>query len=306
MANTGIHSYDPWPALSAEEFKKTAYLLHMCTQIVGKLMLNQPFEPHWANLAMPLTSRGMTTGVIPYHSGTFSVDFDFIDHMIILISSWGKMEKVSLASQSVSALYDKIFKALSHLGVDISINKKPQEVSNPIDFDKDSAPRIYDGKIVNSWWRIMVSTNCVLLKFHSRFYGITPRIGVLWGTLDLRDARYKGEHLQATQETSNYIARNAMDDSQFEVGWSASNEKYSIPSFFAFAYPKPAGYESAHVKPDHTKWIPAINEFVLNYDDLRKSKDPHAELLLFFETTYQAMANMAKWDPTLIVSGKPI
>lgn len=306
MSNAAVISYEPWPAFSAEEFSKTSHLLHMCIQIIGKLMLNQPFEPHWANLAMPLTSRGITTGIIPFQLGTFSIDIDFIDHVIVFTSSWGKEGKVKLASQSVAELKDKIFKTLLSLGVNIQINQKPQEVSNPIDFDQDTTPRVYDGKIVNAWWRIMLSTYRVLLKYHAKFYGITPKIGLFWGTLDLRDARYKGGHLSITKETSNFISRNAMDDYQFEVGWSSNNEKYLTPSFFAFTYPKPAGLEDAKVKPARAKWISAINEFILDYDDLRKSKDPEAELLLFFESTYEATANLAKWDPTLVVSGKPI
>lgn len=304
MSNADI-PYDPWPALPVEEYGKTSHLLHMAIQMIGKLMLKQPFEPHWANLAMPLTSRGITTGIIPFRSGTFSVDMDFIDHVIIFTTSWGRIAKIKLISQSVAELKDKIFKTLLKLGIDIHINQKPQEVSNPIDFDQDTTSRVYDEKIVNAWWRIMISTYRVLLKYHSNFYGITPRIGLFWGTLDLRDARYKGEHLPPTKETSNFISRNAMDDSQFEVGWSSNNEKYLVPSFFAFAYPKPTNFELAKIKPAIAKWVPAINEFILDYKDLLKSKDPEAELSLFFESSYQAFAELAKWDPSLIVSGKP-
>ncbi len=301
-----IGNYDPWPELSAEEFQKTAHLLHMCVQAIGKLMLTLPFEPHWANIAMPLTSRGVTTGMIPYHLGTFSVDMDFIDHSIICTTSWGKVGKVKLRSMSVAELTGEVFKTLKSMGVDIEINQTPQEVSNPIAFDQDRAPRDYNEKVVNAWWRIMVSTYRVLLKHHSKFYGITPKIGLFWGTLDLRDARYKGVHLPITKATSNFIARNAMDDVQFEVGWSSSNEKYPNPSFFAFAYPKPDGYEHAKISPKGAKWVPAINEFILDNDELRKSKDPEGDLLAFFETGYRAFAELGKWDPQLLVRGKAI
>jgi hypothetical protein len=207
---------------------------------------------------------------------------------------------------SVAALAQQIFQHLEKIGVNITINLNPQEMSNPISFDKDTAPRTYDGKVINAWWSITLSTYRVLLKFHSRYYGITPRIGLVWGTLDLRDARYKGVHLAIPKPLSNYIARNAMDDAQFEVGFSASNEKYLVPSFFAFTYPKPDGLENSRVKPDASKWVSAVSEFILDYDDLRKSKNPDEDLLLFFESNYQVFAKLAGWDPTLIVSGKPI
>jgi hypothetical protein len=299
-------TYEPWPALTADEFNNTSHLLFMGIQAIGKLMLNQPFEPHWANLAMPLTSRGITTGMIPFHSGSFSVEMDFIDHFIICTSSWGQSGKIKLHSMSVAELTGKISEMLTQIGVEIKIDQKPQEISNPINFDQDVSPRTYDEKVVNAWWRIMVSTYLVLLKYHSRFYGISPRIGLFWGTLDLRDARYKGLHLPTTKATSGYIARNSMDDAQIEVGWSCSNEKYPFPSFFAFSYPNVPGLEHEKIQPEGVKWVPAINEFVLDYDQLRKSKNPESDLLLFFESYYQAVSKLDQWDSKLIVSGKPL
>lgn len=105
---------------------------------------------------------------------------------------------------------------------------------------------------------------------------------------------------------ADYITRNAMDDAQVEVGWSCSNEKYPFPSFFAFAYPKPSGLESEIIKPEGVKWVAAINEFILDYDILRKSKNPESDLLLFFESYYQAYAKLDQWDSNLIVSGEPV
>lgn len=306
MSNTSLVDYEPWPDFSSEEFAKTSHLLHMSVQAIGKLMLLKPFEPHWSNLTMPLTSRGITTGMIPHLSGLFSVDVDFIDHEIICSSTWGKTGRVKLESMSVADLTGKIFETLKNMGIKPKINSKPQEVSDPIFFEQDITKRIYDKKMVNAWWRIMASTYRILQKYHAKFYGITPVIGLFWGTLDLRDARYQGLHLPIPTGVSGFISRNSMDDAQVEVGFSSSNEKYPYPAFFAFAYPKPEGFElSKKIQPAAAKWISAINEFVLDYQDLRNSKDPDSDLLLFFETSYQAVAELDKWDPKLIVSGFP-
>lgn len=298
--------YEPWPAFSTADFNKTSYLLHRAVQIIGKLMLNQPFAPHWANLAMPLTSRGLTTGLIPYDVGMFSVDIDFIDHTIICTSSWGKVGKIKLTSMSVAMLYDLIFKTLNDMSINLEINSKPQEVSNPIVFEEDTNLMHYDEKSVNIWWRIMISTYRVLQKYHAKFYGITPPIGLFWGTLDLRDARYKGNFLPITQATSGFITRNSLDDIQIEVGFSSSNEKYPYPAFFVFAYPKPNNFEHSIIKPSAAKWVPEMNEYILDYNEIRQSEDAEATLLLFFESCYHAFAQIDKWDPKMIVSGKPI
>jgi hypothetical protein len=305
MTNT-ILNYEPWPAFSAEEFKSSSHLLYMCVQLLGKLMLTQPFQPHWANLAMPLTSRGFTTGLIPYASAGFSVDVDCISHEIIFTSSWGKGAKIKLTSTSVASLTRDILQKLESIDVKLTINLMPQEMSKPISFDEDVEPRIYDEKVVNAWWRILVSTTRVLQVFHSRFYGISPQVGLCWGTLDLRDARYKGIFLPVDKSKLDFITRNAMDDEQFEVGFSANNEKYPIPSFFAFTYPKPEGYEKSVFAGSSAKWVTTVNEFILDYDDLRRSKNPDAELLLFFESTYLAFAKLAHWDPKWMVTGEPV
>jgi hypothetical protein len=297
-------TYQPWPPFSAEHFKPSSHLLYMCVQIMGKLMLTQPFTPHWANLAMPMTSRGFTTGPIPYNAGTFSVDMDCIDHTLLFTCSWEKTATLKLEAMSVAQLALQISDALQSLDVTLHINQKPQETSHTTPFDKDHDPRAYDKAIINAWWRILVSTTRVLNQFHAKFYGITPMVGLCWGTLDLRDARYKGTFLPT--KNMGYISRNAMDDEQFEVGFSANNEKYPVPSFFAFAFPKPQGYEQTKLNINSSKWVNPINEFILDYNDLCKAADPGAALLEFYEESYRSFAELANWDPKLTVAGEPV
>ena len=115
--NQTIPQYDPWPELPYLEFRSTQHLLHMLCQAIGKLKLTTPYEPHWANVALWLTSRGITTGPIQYRSGVFSVDIDFIDNEIICTSSWGKISKIEISSQSVAQLTSKFFNSLHSIGV---------------------------------------------------------------------------------------------------------------------------------------------------------------------------------------------
>jgi hypothetical protein len=306
MSNMDELQHEPWPALTAATFEPTSHLLYMGLQVIGKLMLTKPFEPHWANLAMPLTSRGMTTGVIPYRTDTFSVDVDFIDHVVTINVSTGKRGQIKLQSMSVAELTERILHTLSQAGVDLIIDLNPQEMSNSIPFNDDIARRVYDEKVVNAWWRIMLSTYRVLLQYHAKFYGISPVVGLCWGTLDLRDARYKGLHLPVNKAASSYIGRNGMDDVQVEVGFSCNNENYPFPAFFGFAYPLPDELPNAGMKPDGVKWVAKASEFMLDYETLRQSKQPDVDLLVFFETFYQTVAKLAKWDPSLMVSGKPV
>lgn len=304
--NQNASQYDAWPELPYDDFRPTQYLLHMTCQAIGKLKLTTPYEPHWANVALWLTSCGITTGPIQYKSGVFSVDVDFIHNEIICTSSWGKRNKIALSSQSVAQLTMKLFDSLHSIGIDVTINLMPQEIPNPISFDKDNDLREYNSGLANRWWRILISSYNVMQRYHSHFLGITPPIGLMWGTFDLRDARYKGTRIPTEGINSGYIRRNAMNDAQVEVGWWSGNEQYPRAAYFSFLYPLPKGIELARVKPAKAKWENTLGEFIIDYDDVRTAKDPAADLLSFFESTYQTESEKAEWDPRWIGEGEPV
>lgn len=304
--NQTISQYDPWPELPYPEFRSTQYLLHMLLQAIGKLKLATPFEPHWANVALWITSSGITTGPIQYKLGIFSVDVDFIHHEIICTSSWGKINKIAISSQSVAALTRKLLDSLQNMGIEVAINLMPQEIPKPISFDQDNDIRQYQSDLANRWWRILISSYNVMQRYHSHFLGITPPVGLMWGTLDLRDVRYRGSRIATEGINSSYIRRNAMDDAQVEVGWWSGTEQYPRAAYFSFLYPQPKGIELSKIQPTNARWDTTMKEFILDYDDMRTVADPAADLLAFFESTYQAQSEKAAWDPKWIGTGEPV
>jgi hypothetical protein len=299
-------NYEPWPELPYEKFASTGHLLHMATQAIGKLKLLTPFEPQWANVPLWVTSRGLTTGPIPYQPSVFSIDMDLIDHQVICTTGWGSVGEFKLDSMSVANFVKKLLAMLRDCNIEITINPKPQETPNPILFDQDTEQRLYNNELANAWWRILVSTNCVMERHRSRFRGKTPQIGLMWGTFDLRNARYNGTPVPTTGVNSGYLRRNAMDEAQVEAGWWSGNPTYKKAAYFSFTYPQPKGIEEAKIKPAAARWEKAMGSFILDYDDVRKSKNPKDDLLAFFESTYQVGAELAGWDPKLIGSGEPI
>jgi hypothetical protein len=306
MSNANKIHYNPWPALPYEAFKPTGHLLHMGLQAIGKLKLHTPFGPHWTNVALFITSRGLTTGPIPYASGIFSVDIDFIHHEIICMTSWGSMAKFKLGPLSVAQFTSNLFDNLHNIGIDMVINPKPQEVPDPVLFNQDTVLQPYDPVLANAWWQIMVSSLRVMERYHARFTGTTPPIGLMWGTLDLRDARYKNTQVPTTGMNASYIRRNAMDVAQIEAGWWYGNEAYPRPAYFSFMYPQPDGIEQAKIKPNAARWEKSLGEFILDYDEVRNSNDPEGDLLAFFESAYQAGAELAHWSSKLISKGVPV
>lgn len=301
-----IRRYEPWPTLAYNDFKNTGYLLHRIAQIIGKLKLSVPFEPHWANVALWITCKGLTTGPIPYQAGAFSVEIDCIDHVVLLASTWGARSQFPIKSKSVSEFTELFFDHLKKIGVLLQIYMVPQEVPNPIPFDEDTTRRNYDPGLANAWWRILVSVYKVMQRYHGKFDGETPSIGLMWGTFDLRDARYNGQHVPTTGINAGYIRRNAMNEAQVETGFWPGNPEYTKPAFFSFFYPKPEGIENQQIQPKAARWDATLGEFILDYDDLLKEPNPDQALLDFFESTYSAGAKCAKWDKELSTSGVPV
>lgn len=299
-------NYEAWPELVYPDFESTSYLLHRGMQVIGKLKLTTPFEPQWANVPFLLNARGLTTGPIPYHSGIFTMDLDFIAHKIICSTSWHFVGEFNINSMSVAEFTQAIFKLLSQAGITIEINPLPQEVSNPIPFNKDTEQRNYNKALANAWWRILVSSYRIMQQYHAQFTGKTPPIGFMWGTFDLRDARYQSVAVPTTGPNAGYIRRNAMNEAQVEAGWWSGNANYPRPAYYSFTFPQPVGIENSQIKPASARWDNNMGLFILDYDELRKSKTPEKDLLLFLESTYKAGAALADWDSELVGSGKPV
>ena len=296
-------TYQPWPELPYEEFAPTAYLMHMITQVVGKLKLATSFEPQWANVPLWVTSRGLVTGPIPNGAGTFNVDVDLIAHVLTVATSWGTTGGFSLGPSSVADAFTRIMAILKETGVETAIDPMPQEIANPIRFDQDTALRPYDKALANAWWRILVSSQRVMQRYRARFEGKTPPIGLMWGTFDLRDARYTGPYLPPSAPNTGYIRRNAMNQAQIECGWWHGGPNHPKPAYYSFTFPQPAEIAQSTLKVG--AWNGAMGEFILDYDDVRTARDPEAELYAFLESAYDVGAKLAGWDPALLGSGKP-
>lgn len=296
--------YDPWPALSYADFADTKVLLHMGLQAIGKLKLQEPFQPQWAEAPLWLSARGLTTGAIPIADGAYEISVDLISHRIECVTSWATSGSFELEPMSIADVVTSLFDMLRRAGVDVSINMKPQEVANTTPFDQDTKQRPYEPKLVNAWWRILLSTRRVLQIYHGRFNGKTQPIGLMWGTLDIRDVRYNGNRVAPDAKT-DYIRRNAMNEELVETGWWSGSAEYPKPAFYSFTYPQPEGIENAKVSPPAARWDPTMREFMLDYDELRSSQDPDGDLLSFFESTCKAGTQCARWDTSLFGSGRP-
>jgi len=292
---------EAWPSLPLEEWKDTYATLHMWTQIVGKIRFAQtPWINHSWHVTLYVTSRGLTTSPIPYGEKTFEIDFDFIDHRLVIETSGGDVRFIELRPRSVADFYSEVMSTLRDLGLDIRIHTLPNEVADPVPFEKDGQHASYDPDYANRFWRILVQTDRVFKEFRARFIGKCSPVHFFWGSFDMAVTRFSGRtappHPGGVPHLPDVVAREAYSHEVSSCGFWPGGGPVPYPVFYSYAYPAPEGFKDAPVKPSGAFYSTDLGEFLLPYDEVRKAKRPGEVLLDFLQSTYEAAANLAKWD----------
>jgi Family of unknown function (DUF5996) len=287
-----------WPSLPLSEWRDTRDTLHMWMQVVGKVKFAlSPFLNEWWEVALAVTSRGLTTSTIPWAGGVFEVNFDFIDHNLWIVTSEGHTKALPLIPRSVADFYAEVMGVLGSLGIDVSINSKPVEVENGIPFEQDHVHASYDPEYVNRFWRILVQTEKVLERYRSPFVGKSSPIQFWWGSFDLSETRFSGRPAPERQWPKGYRwMRFSADQEDAACGFWPGDDRLPEPVFYAYTSPAPPGYEQAAVQPDAAYYDAKLGEYVLRYEDAFRTAAPEQTILEFFESAYDVGATLAGWD----------
>jgi hypothetical protein len=290
-----------WPSLPFQHWKDTCATLHMWTQIVGKIRLVQtPWVNHSWHTTLYVTSRGLTTSPVPYKTRTFQIDFDFVDHKLLIQTSDGAGKAMPLAPRSVAEFYAELFSCLAELNLNVKIHPMPNEVANPISFDEDTEHASYDAEYANRFWRALVQADRVFKEFRSRFIGKCSPVHFFWGSFDLAVTRFSGrrapEHPGGVPHLPDWVTREAYSHEVSSCGLWPGSEQLPQPLFYAYAYPEPDGFRTANIAPAGAAYNPDLKEFVLPYDDVREASSPDQALLEFLQSSYEAAADCAAWD----------
>jgi len=287
---------ESWPALPLEAWQETRDTLHMWTQIVGKVRLAlSPHVNHWWEVPLYISARGLTTSTIPYKRGVFEVEFDFVDHDLIIRTSDGTGQVIPLVPRSVAEFYKEFLSALGSLGIEVKIWHMPVEVPNPIAFDQDTGHASYDREYARRFWRILLVMDSIFAEFRGEFLGKNSPVHFFWGSFDLAVTRFSGRRAPP-REGADRITREAYSHEVISAGFWPGGGDIKGAAFYAYAAPEPAGYGEAKVRPEKAFYHPQMKEFFLMYDDVRLETSPKNALLEFLQSTYEAGANLGKWD----------
>jgi hypothetical protein len=290
-----------WPELPTAAWRDTCETLHLWTQIVGKIRLARtPWLNHSWHVTLYVTARGLTTSPIPDGSRTFQIDFDFIDHDLRISTSDGAGRQFALAGKSVASFYAATMAALGELNIDIAIDETPNELPDPIRFSQDRQHASYDPDAVRRFFQILFNADSVFKKFRTGFLGKASPAHFFWGSFDLAVTRFSGRraprHPGGVPHLPDAVAWEAYSHEVSSAGFWPGSGAIDYPAFYCYAYPEPAGFRTAKVKPDAAFFSEALGEFILPYDAVRTAAAPDQALLDFLQSSYEAAANAAKWD----------
>jgi hypothetical protein len=301
-----------WPELPTAAWRETYDTLHLWTQIVGKIRYERaPWLNHSWHVALYVTTRGLTTSPIPDGTRTFQIDFDLIDHALLISTSDGEKRQFALAGQSVASFYAAIMAALGELGIHVVIDQMPNELPDPVKFSEDRKHASYDPNAVRRFLQILVNVDRVFKQFRTGFLGKASPVHFFWGSFDLAVTRFSGRraprHPGGVPNLPDAVACEAYSHEESSAGFWPGSGAIDYPAFYSYAYPEPPGFRAVKVRPDAAFFSEALGEFILPYDAVRTAAAPDQALLEFLQSTYDAAANTAKWDRDALecTPGKP-
>jgi len=293
-----------WPELNYQKYKETASLVHLWTQIIGKIRLRKmPWLNHSWHVSLYVSPRGFTTGSIPDEQGLFEIEFDFINHLLHFRTSSANGAKIPLESQSIAQFYQRVFQELDQLGIAVDIHAAPNELDPAIPFNQDHRTQTYHPDQMKKLWEAFLHVHKVFLKFRAGFIGKCSPVHLFWGAFDLAVTRFSGreapEHPGGMPNMPLEIMQEAYSHEVSSAGFWPGGENFPEPAFYSYCYPTPETFGKQPVKPEAAFYSDEMGEFFLPYQAVQESSNPEESLMSFLETTYRAAATTGNWDPKL-------
>lgn len=293
-----------WPSLPYEVWSATADTLHAHTQVLGKLAVRlAPPEPQLQHAALCLSARGWETRPLPAPdgSGALVVALDLRTHEAVAEHSDGRVLRVPLTpNRSVGAVTREIMTAVRALGGPVDIDPTPQETPWTTPLDEDDEHATYEPGQVSAYFAAATRAALVLAALRAPYRGRSTPVNAWWGSFDLAVNLFSGA--PAEPPSGDFITRNAMDAQEVAIGWWPGDARYPRAAFYAYAHPAPEGFETATLSPPAARWDQALGEYVLDWEDVRVSTDPHQTALDFARSAVRHSCRVCAWDPALAAS----
>jgi hypothetical protein len=236
--------------------------------------------------------------MLPHGPRSFTVEFDFVDHHLVIETSDGIRRSLPLAPQSVAGFYRDVMATLDQMGLPVRIWPVPVEIPSPIPFERDTVHHSYDAEHAHQFWRLLVQVHRVFTACRCSFVGKCSPVHFFWGSFDLAVTRFSGR--PASPRDGPAFMRDAYSHEVISHGFWPGSAPVLEPAFYAYAVPEPEGLKTSRAQPEGAYYHPELNEFILPYHAVRRAASPDAAITAFIDSTYEIAATLAGWDrPTL-------
>jgi len=297
-----------WPPLTYQSWSGTCDTLHAHTQLLGKLAVQlAPPEPQLQHAALRLTARGWETLALPAPDGSGAIvaALDLRTHEAAVEHSDGRETRIALTpNRPVADVTREVLDAVGRLGGAVEINPTPQEVPWQVPLDEDYEHATYDADQVATYFAAAIQAALVLADLRAPFRGRSTPVNAWWGTFDLAVNFFSGQ--PADPPSDDFIMRNGGDAEQVSIGWWPGDPNHDQAAFFSFAYPATEGFGDADLSPAAGRWDAGLGEYVLDWDDIRESDDPHAAAVQFGRAAFRHACTACDWDPTLAATAQGV
>lgn len=285
------------PALPLAEWEQTKVTLHLWSQIVGKIKLaSVPPRNHWWHVPLYVDVSGLTTRRMHTPAGVaFQIDFDFVDHALVVKTGRGENASFALNDGlSVAQFDEQLHAVLAGLDVDVEINETPFGVPMTTPFRQDEEHASYDRDAVERFWRVLDWTDWVFEKFSGWYCGKTSPVHLFWHSFDLAVSRFGGGRAPALPD-ADQVTREAYSHDVISFGFWAGDDNVREPTYYSYTAPEPKGLREQSLRPPKAQWQ-ETGIATLPYEVVRHAAEPRETLLEFLDSAYHAGATTAGWD----------
>jgi hypothetical protein len=279
----------------------------MWTQVVGKIRLAlEPMVNHWWQVPLYVSARGLTTSLMHAGERGLEIEFDFLDHQLLLRTTDGDVRRIGLRPCAVAEFHAEIMAVLDTIGVRVPILARPVEIPEATPFAEDHRHRSYDPAAIHRFWLALVAAHRVFTKFRSRFLGKVSPVHFFWGGFDLAVTRFSGRpappHPGGIPNTPDWVMHAAYSHEVSSCGFFPGGSDEG--SFYSYAYPEPSGFAEWQIEPAQAYYDRAFGEFLLPYREVRLADDPDMRLMEFLQSSYEAAAVLGGWDRQTLEAGR--
>jgi len=148
----------------------------------------------------------------------------------------------------------------------------------------------------HKFWRILVWVDQIFKEFRAGFQGKASPVHFFWGSFDLAVTRFSGRPAPE-RPGADSITREAYSHEVSSAGDSGRAAETSRDRpFIRMPRRNRPDLQKQRVGPPEAFYHAQMKEFLLMYDDVRTAASPNRALMEFLQSTYNAAADLGKWD----------